>query len=47
MTDSEQQQALVHAIKADLEMLFKASEHAYGKPCQALNVNQGEFRMIQ
>jgi hypothetical protein len=47
VNDPEQQQALAHAIKAHPELLFKAAEHAYGKPRQALDVNQGEFRMIQ
>ena len=47
VNDPEQQQALAHAIKAHPEMLFKAAEHAYGRPRQALDVNQGEFRMIQ
>jgi hypothetical protein len=47
VNDPEQQQALADAIKAHPELLFKAAEHAYGKPRQALDVNQGEFRMIQ
>ena len=47
VNDPEQQQALADAIKAHPELLFKAAEHAYGKPRQALEVNQGEFRMIQ
>jgi hypothetical protein len=41
------QQALVETIRARPELLFKAAEHAYGKPRQALEVNQGELRFIQ
>jgi hypothetical protein len=47
VNDPAQQQALAHAIKTHPELLFKAAEHAVGKPRQALDVNQGEFRMIQ
>ena len=47
VNDPEQQQALEDACKARPDLLFKAAEHAFGKPRQALDVNQGEFRMIQ
>jgi hypothetical protein len=45
--DPELQQGLVDAIKAHPELLFKAAEHAFGRPRQALDVNQGELRFIQ
>ena len=38
VNDPEQQQALANAIKAHPELLFKAAEHAVGKPRQTLEV---------
>ncbi len=40
VNDPAQQQALAEAIKAHPELLFKAAEHAVGKPRQAVEVNQ-------
>jgi hypothetical protein len=40
VNDPAQQQALADAIKAHPELLFKAAEHAVGKPHQAVDVNQ-------
>ena len=40
VNDRAQQQALADAIKAHPELLFKAAEHAVGKPRQALEVDQ-------
>ena len=36
VSDPDQQQALVEAIKKHPELLFKAAEHAHGKPRQML-----------
>jgi hypothetical protein len=38
---------LADASSGHPEFPFTAAEHAYGRPLQALDVNQGEFRMIQ
>jgi hypothetical protein len=40
VNDPAQQQALADAIKAHHELLFKAAEHAVGKPRQALDLDQ-------
>jgi len=47
VSDTDNQQALVEAIRKWPELLFKVAEHAFGKPRQAVEVNQGEFQMIQ
>jgi hypothetical protein len=47
VTDPGLQQALVDAIRSRPELLFKAAEHAFGKPRQQVDVNQGELRFIQ
>ncbi len=38
VNDPDQQEALRNAIKAHPELLFKAAEHAVGKPRQAVTV---------
>jgi serine/threonine protein kinase len=44
VNDTEQQQALAEAIKARPELLFKAAEHAVGKPRQEIEVDQARWR---
>lgn len=41
VNDPEQQAALADAIKAHPEMLFRAAEHAVGKPRQAVDLDHG------
>jgi hypothetical protein len=40
VTDPDQQQALAEAIRKRPELLFKAAEHAHGKPRQSVDVDQ-------
>lgn len=46
VNDPDQQQALADAIKAHPELLFKAAEHAVGKPRQSVELNQSQEWVI-
>ena len=45
--DPELQARLRAHVLKHPELLFKIAEHAFGRPRQALEVNQAEFQMIQ
>ena len=46
VSDPDNQQALAEAISERPELLFRAAEHAHGKPHQALDVDQDSVTEI-